>query len=192
MDTPGLDTAQIKVSDFVDMLKRPVGKNMKPYDKIVIESNNEEVEKFRASVLNYVADGQGMLHAMSAYQYWELYDSYKVIKNHTYKKYEPSAEDLAFWSEAFEKLNIEELLTFDRTDLLYGLRIIEDYLLFWRYSELHKRVFLSDNVIIWISLARKERDLIARTEMGLWNPEKYKEIMEKVFTILKNPITVAR
>jgi hypothetical protein len=187
------DNAPIRISDAVDMFKRPISHNIKPYDKAVLTFNNDLVDEWYNKILKKEANDKGELKAAQIFHLWTIFVEGHEIKNlRKFKDNLPYVPEhvVNHWINILRDSPIEELLTIGSGVVYMAWQIIITSIRAWFANEKWVRVYsLSDDPSKWVRLANDNIHLFNGQHMVFGLDEKdLKDMAEKVNAILSHKI----
>lgn len=182
----------MNVSDISSMYRHRIRENLKPYTVKVYKLNNQLVDDWEERVLKPMADSEGKVSASSATFSWAVYFEGILAKKYLdNQKMIPAAtkDQEEYWKNFFEDLSIEEMHFYGSLVVSFGWAIIQGIFRKWATQEKWDKVYSkSKDPYKWVNLALKHKDLVLGKVNPWWSLEQYKEIHEKVMTILSIPI----
>lgn len=179
----------ISVRDAASMLRHPIKKNMKPYDFEVSKLNNRMVDEWEDKILRKIASDNGTVPCRVVWPSWQLYRDGLWIKNYMESlENTPSLSDeqLEYWKQFFENLEIEELhengILAINNGWYFLNKVIQDHFIRQRWDKIFSQ---SNDPYEWFKLSEKHKELIQGTKLPFWDQEYLKEVSEKIEAILR-------
>lgn len=188
-----MNNSTISVSDAASMFRYPISKNMKPYDKSVTESNNKMVDEWYEKVLKSIAL-QGKIAAGKVGPSWATFyegRSVRQLAHHMDMLPRANRTQLDFWIHFFENNDIEKLNDSGLTMVSVGWALIMNEIRLHFAEEKYEKVYHSEEPLDWDKASNQHRTLMEGKPMPFWDEDKFREIQEKVMTVL-NKRVVAR
>lgn len=181
-----MDNSTMLVSDAASMFRYPITRNMKPYDKAVTEGNNKLVDEWHNSVLKKIGL-QGRIAAGKVGPSWATFYEGKTVRqlgHHFDMLPRATQTQLDFWTHFFETKTIEELHASGLTMVSIGWALIMNELRLYAAQEKYDHVYHDEDPLEWDKESAKHRDLMEGKKMPFWDVDKFRDIQEKVMTIL--------
>jgi hypothetical protein len=187
--------APISIEDAASMFRRKVQKNEPPYLSETTKLNNKKIEDWKSVVLQKICNDSGTIPAGRVLKSWELYSEGKVIEKYIEMKksgmmleYPPAI--IEYWKDFFENLTIEELYSYGPGVLSAGWYIIQSYIKTWFAEEKWNRLFShSSDPLYWEKNFGPHVDYLEGKILPFWSIELFKEITEKVGSVLSNQVS---
>jgi hypothetical protein len=191
--SPDYYNLPISIEDAASMFRRKIQKNDRPYIAETTKLNNDKVEDWKTSVLQKVCNDKGDILAGRVLESWKLYEEGKAIEKYIEVKkmgmmleYPPSVID--FWKDFFEHLSIGEIHSYGTGVVSTGWNIIQSYIRMWFADEKWEKLFSQGDSLYWEQNYKYHSMLLEGKSLPFWNPDIFKEITEKVVTVLSNQI----
>ena len=186
----------ISVDDAASMFRRKPNRNDRPYVAETTKLNNRKVDDWKKKVLQNVCNESGKLQVGRVGKSWQLYEEGKVIEKYIEMKEkgmfpEYSEEVIEFWKDFFENLTVEEMHGYGSGVVFAGWQIIQSYIKTWFAEQKWERLFSkSSDPLWWEKNYHPHTDYLEGRVLPLWDPEKFKDINQKVAAILGNEVGV--
>jgi hypothetical protein len=194
-DTEDYYNAPISIEDAASMFRKKIQKNDRPYVSETTKLNNDKIEDWKETVLQKICSETGTIPAGRILKCWELYSEGKVIEKFMETKkmgmmLEYPDNVVEYWKEFFENLTIGEMHTYGPGVISTGWHIIQSYIKMWFAEEKWSRLFShSSDPLYWEKNYRPHTMYLDGSVLPFWNPEMFKDIAEKVATVLGNQVT---
>lgn len=192
-DYSDLANAPMPVSEICSMLRKQIGKNERPYTKVVLEKNNAKVDDCEVRLMNKIAKN-GKIPSERAWDIWKIYEEGVMITNLKKSPYADkmpilSDESLAMWKGLIEK-PLEELHDLG-TDIVAcaWATLMQDLRNRVMQEKWEKVYSQSEDPVDWYNLATTKHFGLFNADnpkavFVLWNEEKFKDISIKIMTML--------
>ena len=184
----------ISINDAASMFRKPIKKNEKPYTNTVVKLNNSMVDDWKKTILEKLADKRGTVPSGKLWGSWTLYLEGREVKRYIELRDKKminrlSKEQLEFWKDFFDNLEIGELHSYGAGMVSYGWALVQNEIRMWCADEKWDKIFShSDDPLQWEKMSYKHQDLLKGKIYPFWTIEKIIEIKEKVYTILLNTV----
>lgn len=180
----------IKLSDASSMFRARITNNMRPYTAIVTKMNNDMVDEWENKVLKNIVDHRGTIASGRVSESWLLFQEGKNVIQYMRMKekgvitrVEPHI--LKFWIDFFENLSVDEMLSYGKAQVSYGWTLISTEIRCHFAEEKYKALFgKSDDPLEWEKNRGLCTDLLAGKPHPFWDVDTFKDIIDKVNTIL--------
>lgn len=186
--------APISVRDAASMLRRPIGKNIPPYEVTVIRYNNKLVDDWEERVLRKIANNKGQVRASDVWGSWLVYHEGIVIRRLINLMEEgvisSESDDTVEYCKNLLNLPIEEMVEYGSMIVKKCWDIVEHEVKLWcaerKYIEVYSQ---TEDPAEWYKLSKSQSELFNGRLFPFWSKEEFDNAREKVGTILGNPVT---
>ena len=190
-----MDNAAISISNTAAFLRKKVDSNERPLTAVVLKHNNKLVDEWYTTVLKNICDQKGNIKAGAVGPEWEWFNDGKTIKKVIEDIKEgiiprPSEKAVETWKNRFETCSIEDLLSYTYSGVVAGWKILETEIFVRKMIEKWDLIYSkSDDPLEWRKLANNYPKLYNMDHLNpFWNGDQLEDIMQKVMTIITNPI----
>ena len=181
----------IKVAKAVAMLKRPISKNEKPFDRKVLSLNDQVVDEYHDRLLKSLALSDGTVAVQDIYtSFMTFYEGKEIQRYRTHVSHLNiyREEQVKFWINFFDKSTISEIHRAGLSVVSAGWAIIIGAIRYWfadlKWQEMYSK---SDDPLEWHRLVEKYNAVQRDLPMGLTRPF-LAELEEKVKAVVSRPI----
>lgn len=186
----------IKISDAASILRKVVDPNERPYTKTVLKHNNLMVDEWHEKVLKNICDSRGCIRAGQMWYEWQYFYYGKVIRpfmDHLEKGLivRPDEKVVNYWVKTFTDFSIKSLSNMGSPLVGYGWKIILDETLIRGCIDKWEKVYKdSDDPLVWRKLSNNFPKLWnLNNENPFWDLEEFEQILQKVMTVLRTPVS---
>lgn len=185
----------IRVSDASDLLRRYIGGNELPYTKAVLKNNNSLVDEWHYKVLINIASREGEILTSQYREEWLFFYTGKIItpfikaleNGHVSR---PDEKSVNYWKNIFQDSTIEELIKMGPAVVEHGWKLIADESYIRKSLEKWELIYKgSDDPMVWRERSHANAKLwFTEHDDAFWDVDQYRDITQKVFTVLKTVI----
>lgn len=180
----------ITTSDAAGMLRVRIPRNGRPYDCSVMKLNNARVDEWKENVLDKMSSNR-KVPAGIVWESWKLFDEgqstlklMEMIKCGAVP--EVPEKVVEFWKTFFENSTVEEMHEYGSGTISTGWQLLTLHIKLWYVKEKYNALFSqSDDPLHWEKNHHKHTPILRGEVLPFWDKETFKEISEKVRTILQ-------
>lgn len=186
-----MDNSTLPISDAASFFRYPITRNMKPYEKVVRESNNRMVDSWENEVLKKIGLNGGRIAAGKVGPSWSTYyegRSIRQLAHHMDMLPRATPQQLDFWLHFFDNNDVEKLNDCGLSMVSLGWALVMNELRLHFAEEKYEKVYDAEDPLEWDKAANLNPKLMKGETMPFWDEEKFRDIQEKVMTVLNNRV----
>jgi len=183
-------TQDISVNDLIQMFTQKIQPNTPPYKKEMILSNNDLIDTWNKDMLQNIAK-DGKVNCKIATEMWKIFEEGMNIIDflENTKEYIPRLTDKHMNKIKCMFLeDITSLINYGVVSVSQCWNVLNNEISLRLAEEKYEKVFSKD-VEEWYELSKKHHLLFENFRNPLFTEEEFKDVLEKVKTILSTPIT---
>ena len=182
----------IRITDAASMLRKLVDPNERPYTQAVYLNNNKLVDEWYEQILQKIANPSGQVRAGQVWGEWQYYYYGKILPqfmNHLDegRVCRPTSKAITYWVDVFTKKNASELSKMGQAVVGHGWKLVTDETFIRSSIDKWEKIYsLTNDPLKWRKLAYDNPKLWAADfENPFWSQDEFKDVTQKVVTILK-------
>ena len=180
----------MSTSDAAGMLRVNVQRNGREYDNAVIRLNNKIVDDWKEKVLDRMSSNRKVAAGVVWPSFCNYLEGLTCIRLMEMVKAglipEIPEKTLEFWKQLFETSSIQDLHNYGSGTISTGWGIVTSYIKLWYAKQKYDELFSKDeDPLYWEKNRHKHSALMNGEIMPFWDKETFKDISDKVRTILQ-------